>query len=172
MTLTPTHLNYYLICHRKCWLFAHGIQMEQTSDKVYEGKLTGETSYGRRAKKYTELDLGNAKIDFYDAGNKVVHEVKQSNKMEHAHEWQVKYYLYLLEKAGIEGATGLLEYPKLRETKEVLLEPEDRGFLQKTLGEIQELIKQGQAPPTIDKPFCKKCSYHDFCYAGEMIEED
>ena len=30
---------------------------------VYEGKLIGESSYPRRAAKYTELDLGVAKIE-------------------------------------------------------------------------------------------------------------
>jgi CRISPR-associated exonuclease Cas4 len=45
MQITGTHFNYYLICHRKLRLFANGIQMEHTSDAVYEGKLIHETSY-------------------------------------------------------------------------------------------------------------------------------
>lgn len=97
-TVIPTLLNYYMLCRRKAWFFANGIQMEHTSDIVAEGKVISESTYGRRATRYTELDLGIAKIDFYDAKNKVVHEVKKSNRVEHAHEWQVKYYLYLLEK--------------------------------------------------------------------------
>lgn len=36
---TGTHFNYYMVCHRKLWLFANGINMEHTSDLVYEGKL-------------------------------------------------------------------------------------------------------------------------------------
>jgi len=37
--------------------------------------------------------------------------IKRSNKIERAHEWQVKYYIYVLEQTGIEGVSGILEYP-------------------------------------------------------------
>ncbi len=45
MTPTGTHFNYYQLCHRKLWLFANGINMEHTSDIVYDGKLIHESSY-------------------------------------------------------------------------------------------------------------------------------
>lgn len=142
--------------------------MEQTSDTVYEGKLISETTYPQRAAKYTELDLGIAKIDFYDAENHVVHEVKKSNKMEHAHEWQVKYYLYLLDKAGIKGATALLEYPRLRKTKQVKLSAKDRAYLEETLPKIEQLIDSETCPERLEKKsLCRKCSYFDFCWSGE-----
>ncbi len=76
-TITPTHVNYYHICRRKLWLFANGINMEHSSELVAEGKFIGETSYPQRAEKYTELEIEGAKIDFYDAKNKVVHEVEK-----------------------------------------------------------------------------------------------
>ena len=163
----PTLLNYYLLCRRKAWFFGNGIQMEHTSDVVAEGKVISETTYGRRAAKYRELDLGIAKIDFYDAKNRVVHEVKKSNKMEHAHEWQVKYYLYLLEQAGVEGATGLLEYPKLKKTAEVQLTDEDRSHLERMLKEIRELVTDSRCPPLQKKTICRRCSYFDLCWSGE-----
>ena len=59
MHLTATHINYYHICQRKLWLFANGINMEHTSDTVYDGKLLHETSYPQRAVKYTEIDLSD-----------------------------------------------------------------------------------------------------------------
>lgn len=168
MKITATLINLYHVCKRETWLHANGIRMEQTSDVVYEGKLIGESSYPRRAAKYTELDLGVAKIDFYDPGEKVVHEVKKSNKMEGAHQWQVKYYLYLMEEAGIDGATGLLEYPKLRETQEVFLTETDRAYLQEVLPKIEKLIHQEECPPRLDKKsICRSCSYFDFCWSGE-----
>ena len=34
MTITGTHFNYYQLCHRKLWLFANGINMEQESELV------------------------------------------------------------------------------------------------------------------------------------------
>ena len=84
MQTTGTHFNYYLICHRKLWLFANGINMESNSDLVYEGKLLHETSYPRRSEKFQEVEIDGIKIDYYDPKNKVVHEIKKSDKHEEA----------------------------------------------------------------------------------------
>lgn len=143
--------------------------MEHTSDTVYEGKLISETTYLQRAQKYTELELDGVKIDFYNAKNKVVHEVKKSSKMETAHEWQVKYYLLVLERNGIEGATAILEYPKLRERKEVLLSNPDKEWLEDAEKEIEKLSASEDCPPVINKPYCKQCSYFEFCYVAEDV---
>ncbi len=167
MLTTGTHFNYYLICHRKLWLFANGINMEATSDLVYEGKLLHETSYPRRAEKYQEIELDDIKIDYYDPRNKVVHEIKKSDKHEEAHEWQVKYYLYVLEQNGVEGAIGLLEYPKLHKTDEVLLSTPDREAIQEMVANIEKIIHQEHCPERIQKSRCKNCSYFDFCWSGE-----
>lgn len=89
MPTTGTYIAYLHTCHRKLWLFAHGIQMEHTSELVGEGKLIAETTYLDRSRKYTELAIDGIKIDFYDARNKVIHEVKKSDKVEYAHIAQV-----------------------------------------------------------------------------------
>ena len=167
MRITGTHFNYYLICHRKLWLFSGGISMESTSDLVYEGKLLHEISYPRRSEKYQEIELDGIKVDYYDPKNKVVHEIKKSDKHEEAHEWQVKYYLYVLEQNGVIGATGLLEYPKLHRTEEVLLTIPDREAITEMLGEIEQLISGEQCPERIPIKRCKNCSYFDFCWSGE-----
>ena len=164
MQLTATHINYFFICHRKLWLFSNGIRMEHTSDVVAEGKLIGETTYPQRPEKYTEIEIGGSKIDFYDAKAKVVHEIKKSDSMEAAHQWQVKYYIWLLEQNGVEGATGTLEYPKLREKVEVLLTDDDRVTLQHTIKEIESLTQSEECPARINAKICKRCAYFDFCY--------
>lgn len=167
MYITGTHFNYYMICHRKLWLFATGINMESTSDLVFEGKLLHETSYPRRSEKYQEIEIDGIKIDYYDPKNKVVHEIKKSDKHEEAHEWQVKYYLYVLEQNGIEGATGLLEYPRLHKTDEVLLTIPDREIIVDMLEQIKIIIQSENCPERIQKSKCKNCSYFDFCWSGE-----
>lgn len=167
MNITGTHFNYYLICHRKLWLFANGINMESTSDLVYEGKLLHETSYPRRSEKYQEIELDGIKIDYYDTKNKVVHELKKSDRHEEAHEWQLKYYLYVLEQNGITEVTGLLEYPRLHKTKEVLLSIPDREAIAEIRVKIEQTIQQERCPARILKSRCKNCSYFDFCYSSE-----
>ena len=127
MQVTGTHFNYYQLCHRKLWLFANCINMERNSDLVYEGKLIHEESYPQRSARYEEVGVDGVKVDYYDAKNKVIHEIKKSDKVGKAHEWQLKYYLYVFERNGIGCVTGILEYPKLRKTEEVVLSDIDRG---------------------------------------------
>jgi len=168
MQTTGTHFNYYHVCKRKLWLFANGINMEHTSDLVYEGKMLHETSYPKRSERYEELEVGGCKIDFYDPRNKVIHEIKKSDKIEEAHEWQVKYYIFVLERNGIEEVSGLLEYPSMRQTNPVFLTNEDRKILFETEEKIIRLVGDDICPPVIRSKICKRCSYYEFCYVEEI----
>ncbi len=169
LNLTASHINYYFVCHRKLWLFANGIQMEHTSETVAEGKLIGETTYTDRSQQYTEVEVDGIKIDFYDAKNKVVHEVKKSDKVEKAHIAQVIYYIFKLGQQGIEGVTGLIEYPKMRQRETVQLEPGDPEMIQSWEADIRQLVTSEVCPPLLRKPICKQCSYFDFCYVEEPV---
>ena len=75
MRISGTLINYYFICHRELWLFANRINMEHNSDLVYEGKLIHEDSYPQRSMKYEEVAIDGIKVDYYDARNKVIHEI-------------------------------------------------------------------------------------------------
>jgi CRISPR-associated exonuclease Cas4 len=167
MNLTATHINYYHICHRKLWLFSNGVTLEHTSDLVAEGKLTGENSYPQRAEKYTEIEIGGSKIDFYDAKNKVIHEIKKSVSMEVAHEWQVKYYIWLLEQNDVNEVTGIIEYPNLRQTKPVSFSDSDRIYLQLCIERIRSIVQNPLCPPLLNSSICKRCAYYEFCYSSE-----
>ena len=168
ISVTGTNIAYLHTCHRKLWLFANGIQMEHSSDLVAEGKLIGESTYPERAEKYTELQIGSIKIDFYDARNRVIHEIKKSNKMELAHVAQIKYYLYVLEQVGINDATGFLKYPKLRKINRIKLEEKDHAIVKQWITKCEQIIGQQFCPPLEKKTICKKCSYFEFCYSGEV----
>lgn len=176
MHITATHISYYIICKRKLWFFASGIAMEQTSDLVYEGKWISETTYPQRSEQYTEIELKvlcqdiclAAKIDFYDARNRLVHEVKKSDKLEEAHIAQVQFYLYVLEQNGVESPKGILEYPKLRQTLPIpALSAETRGKIERWLVEIANILKSSHSPEAIRKSYCKTCSFFDFCFVSE-----
>ena len=106
-------------------------------------------------------------MDYYDAKRKVIHEIKKSDKVDQAHEWQLKYYLYVFERNGIEGVSGILEYPKLRKTSEVFLSDVDRETIKEMEQKIKEVIESEACPPLEKKGICRKCSYYDFCYVGE-----
>lgn len=164
MHITGTHVTYLHLCHRKLWLFAHGINMEQNSALVAEGKFIDETSYSQRAARWQSLEIEAIKIDHYDARLGVVREVKKSNKREDAHLAQLKYYLFVLERNGVPVSHGILEYPKRRETEEVWLSDEDRRTIPLWEAEAKRIIEQEQCPPLVKKGICKKCAYYEFCY--------
>ena len=170
INIIGTHFNYYQVCRRKLWLFANSINFEHTSDSVFEGKLIHENSYPQRSSKYEEIELDGIKVDFYDAKNKVIHEIKKSNKVEEAHQWQVKYYIYVFEKNGINGVSGLLEYPLLRKTDVIILNDSDREILAKMENEILEIIESDICPHLEKKSFCKSCSYYEVCFCKEIEE--
>ncbi len=165
--MTGTHFNYYHVCKRKLWLFATGINMEHTSDLVYEGKLIHENSYLQRSERYQELEIDGIKLDYYDTAKKIIHETKKSDKIEEAHEWQLKYYIFVLEQNGIEGVSGILEYPTLRQKNNVILSESDRVYIKNVIQDIETILNSDSCPPRLESRICKNCSYYEFCFVGE-----
>lgn len=170
MKINATLINLYHVCKRELWLHANSIRFEHTSDLVYEGKLIHEDSYPQRSEKYEEVELDGIKVDFYDSKNKVIHEIKKSDKAEEAHKWQVRYYIYVFERNGIKDVKGMLEYPTLRKKEEVILTNDDRLKIQEIEKDIAQIIESDECPPLFSKKICKSCSYYEFCYSKEIEE--
>lgn len=162
---TGTQITYLHLCHRKLWLFSHGLNMEHTSDLVAEGKLIDEHSYPQRAGKWQEIAIEGIKIDHYDAQNNIVREVKKSNKREGAHVAQLKYYMFVLERNQVAVSHGILEYPKLRLTEEIWLTEADRLAVPQWEMEVRAIVAREKCPDRITDSLCKKCAYYEFCYA-------
>ncbi|WP_434501939.1 CRISPR-associated protein Cas4 [Prevotella sp.] len=170
MQITGTLFNYFQVCKRKLWLFANNVNFEQTSDLVYDGKLIHEDSYPLRSSKYEEIEIDGIKVDYYDTKNKVIHEIKKSNKIEQAHEWQLKYYMYVFEQHGVTDVKGILEYPTLRKTQPVVLSDVDRDRIKEIIVDIDKIISSEDCPPLQKKGICKSCSYYEFCFTKEVEE--
>lgn len=157
-----TEINYCLICPAKLWLFSHGIEMERTSDKVDLGRLLHEETY--RDARHKELMIDNLLcIDFDESGG-IIHEVKMSNAFERAHKYQLLYYLYYLKQKGINGLTGVLNYPKSRRIEEVILTPAAEEEIQEILAEVRTIKQSEECPHRDYSAKCKKCSYEDYCW--------
>jgi CRISPR-associated exonuclease Cas4 len=159
---TGTLVNYYFVCKRKLWLFAHQINFETESDVVALGKLLSETSYDRQKKEIKIDEM--ISIDWIDLRNKVIHEVKKSDKLEEAHLWQVKYYLYFLESKGVHGFRAEINYPRFHRRELIGLTDVDRGKLKEVTEEIGEILSSDRCPERVRIPACKSCSYFEFCW--------
>lgn len=155
--------------------------MEQESDTVALGRLLDEHSYDR-SEKHLELEAeapdGTAlvgKIDRANLREGVLHETKKSRSCEDAHLWQVRFYLWLLFRNNVTRSDGThgpslrfrgqLDYPLLRRTETVTLEPEHETELAQTVTAIRELATQDIPPARLTKrSFCAKCAYEELCY--------
>ena len=154
-------IYYYFVCKRKLWYFCKNINMENNSENVGIGKLIDEMSYSREHK-HISIDQ-NINVDFLRDW-KIIHDIKKSRAAEEASIWQIKYYIYYLEKKGIEVEKGVLDYPKLKKRIDVFLNDEDRMKLEKIMDKIRE-IKGLKVPLEVEKKrICKKCAYFELCY--------
>lgn len=159
--ITGLMVYYYFVCKRKLWYFCNNINMEQNSELVALGKILDETSY-KREKKGLLID-NTINIDFIKNGA-MIHEIKKTKSIEEAGIWQTKYYIYYLNKKGIENVKAEIDYPLLKETKAILLEEEDKKILDKVVEEIKKIMLEENVPAITKKNICKKCSYYDLCY--------
>jgi CRISPR-associated exonuclease Cas4 len=94
----------------------------------------------------------------------IVHEVKLTDRMEEAHEFQLLYYLYYLKQKGVENLTGQIDYPKLRQTQTVELTVEKEAKLEQALTEIEKLVSKDTPPEVEPMKICKSCSYAELCW--------
>lgn len=161
MNITGVMVYYYFICERKLWYFTNEINMEQNSELVAIGKVLEESSYIREHKNI--LIDNTINIDFIK-NQAVLHEVKKTKAIEEAGIWQVKYYMYYLENKGVKNITAKIDFPLLRETKEIILEKEDKEVLENIIKNIEDMTKKAKPPKPIDQKRCKKCAYYDLCY--------
>ncbi|MCM8829996.1 MAG: CRISPR-associated protein Cas4 [Candidatus Omnitrophica bacterium] len=162
--ITGTQVAYYIVCKRKLWLFSHGLGMEKFSDFVEIGRVLSEDSFKRE--KYKEVMLGDSiKVDFLKVGDEIiVNEVKKSRKLEEAHIWQTKYYIYKIQQTGVKCAKGIIHYPKLMRKIDVVFDDEDRRNMKDAEEKIGQIISMNKPPEVINKPYCKNCAYFEFCY--------
>jgi CRISPR-associated exonuclease Cas4 len=165
--VTGTLISYYFYCKRRMWLHANEIRFEDNSEDVAMGKLIEDTTYLQRNSNFEQIEFEGIKIDFYDPKNRIIHETKKSPKFEQTHIWQLKYYIYVLKRNGIDNVTGLLEYPVERKTHKISLNNDDIEEIERISQDIIRIIQNESCPPLIKSERCKNCSYYDFCYVGE-----
>lgn len=158
--ITGIMVYYYIVCKRKLWYFYHNINMEQNNENVAIGKFIDETTYSRDEKHINIDNIIN--IDFIK--NKgILNEVKKSKKIEEAGILQVKYYLYYLEKRGV-NVKAQIDYPLLKKNIEVELTDNDRISIENMLTDIEKIVSNNVPPSIEGKKICKSCAFFDLCY--------
>lgn len=161
MRITGVMIEYYFICKKKLWYFANQIQMEDEHENVVIGKVIDENAYPKESK-HLLID-GTINIDFIRQ-HMQIHEVKKSKSIEEASIWQVKYYLYYLRELGMDGITGVIDYPLLRRNVNVEIEKNDKDRIEQIKNDIINIISMPNPPITDKKRICGKCAYYEMCF--------
>lgn len=139
--------------------------MEESNDRVQQGKVIHQYSYGNKEKKKEKLIDGMIKIDILESHT--VREVKLSSKMENADRMQLLYYLYYLKQKGIHK-NGSINYVNEKRVDEIKLTKEDEIYIEEVLIDINTILNYNIPPKIIKLPYCKKCAYYEYCYIKEV----
>ena len=159
--VTGVMVYYYFVCKRKLWFFCHQINMESENEDVILGKILDDNSYQKDDKHINIDDVIN--IDFIRE-EKELHEVKKSRVLEEAGVWQLKYYLYYLQKRGVVDLKGKIDYPLLKKTMKIELYDKYIKEIERIIEEIS-VIKRADLPPALlESKVCRKCAYFDLCF--------
>lgn len=158
-----TLINYYFHCKRQCYLHGNKINLEDNSEIVKIGKAIHEQKLLNRNN--TEVGIENIKID--KITKDYLTEIKKSDADEDAAKWQLYYYLYVLNKKGIERKGKLEFVEKNKKNSKILtLELTDDIIeeLERYIDEIDELLMSENIPEVISSKSCKKCAYYEYCF--------
>lgn len=135
--------------------------MEHLNDNVIIGREVHAESY-QGDKKELKIDE-TIVIDRIDSDG-IIHETKKSKYQENAHVWQMKFYLWYLLQKGVESRKGVISYPLIKKTQEVLLTEEDIEAIESIIRDI-ESIQMKETPPVVERmKICKNCSYEELCW--------
>ena len=159
--ITGMMIYYYYVCHKKLWYFLNDINMESGNEDVQIGKVIDEEMHSNVEK---HININNViSIDYIKSKN-ILYEVKKSKAIEEASIKQVQFYLYYIKKHNIKIEKAVLDYPLLKQSKEIILDKESEEEIDQTIEEIEKIMNMKVPPETIKKKICKKCSYYDICF--------
>lgn len=153
------HIKYLYHCPRQLWLYLRGVRPEHLSATVQLGESVHETSYTR----HSPVDLGAAKLDFFD-GHRWVHEVKSSPRPRPADRAQVRHYCHRLNELGIIVEGGILHYPASRRTEKHPYTSEEDQQAARDINNVLSVAAASTSPNRLPRARCRGCSFTDYCW--------
>ncbi len=155
----------FTFCHREGWYSARRIHGEETNDWMARGRLV-EKMYKRKG--YRQVWLYNSVIDLVDdvKNNIRIVEVKASKKSLERARHQAQYLLYLLHRAGIDGAIAEVVAPSSKK-KETIIPSEEMFTNVETNILYFYSIAMGELPYETYSSKCKACAYKVLCWGDK-----
>ncbi|MGB9887986.1 MAG: CRISPR-associated protein Cas4 [Moorellales bacterium] len=160
--LRTNKVNYYVVCPRKLWLYAKGLRMEPTSERLALGRLLHQHAYSWRSRREAVID-GLIRVDVIEGQDKIL-EVKYSQKLAEAARLQLAYYLAYLKHLGAGVLAGELRFPRQKRTEEVALTPELERRVEEVLRQVRQVELSPEAPAADFTSVCRVCAYAELCW--------
>lgn len=154
-------INSYFYCKRKSWMLFNRIGLENNSDDVEIGKALHKI----KEKKDSEISIDDIKID--SITNNHLIEIKKSDSDIDGALWQLKYYLYVLNKKGIykKGKIQIIEKNNVKKDIIVEFNEQIKEEVEEMILEVEKNVKKEEIPEILkDTSKCKKCAYYDYCF--------
>lgn len=155
-------VNYWAVCQRKLWLFAKGVRMEHSLDRVLLGRVLHQEAYLSLPRREVLLD-DLVRVDILEGEGRVL-EVKYSSSLVQAARLQVAYYLLYLRHLGAGDLVGELRFPKGRRREEVRLMPEVEAQVAEALRGVARVEALPTPPIAEYTPICRSCAYAELCW--------
>ena len=156
-------IYYYFVCKRELWFFYNKINFDFQDENILLGRLIDENSYKEYLIKSDLID-NLIKVDRFVKNKNIIVEIKKSNKLKEFYKKQLLYYLYYLKKNYGINLKGKIYYEENRESEFVELTENDEKEIEKAIEDIKRIVKLDKAPKEKKKPYCKNCSYYNFCW--------
>ena len=154
--ITGMHIQYYFTCKRKLWFLQHYITMEHESEDIKIGRLHHKHLENK------EVAIENIRLDDFRKGK--VWELKKSKRNVKASRFQVYYYLWVLQRKGV-NTSAEIHYKDYHQTEQLELTPAIEEELQQAMQEIKKLFMASTPPKPVKRTSkCKKCPYYELCY--------
>jgi len=159
--VTGVMMQYYEVCKRELWFESRDIEIDRNNPTVVRGTHVDETAYDDK-RRNLNID-GRISPDMLDDGRIV--EVKPSSTLVEPARLQLLYYLWYLDRvAGVEKE-GVLAHPEERKRESIELTDEAAERVEDAIRGVHDVVRQDSPPPAEEKPYCKSCAYHDFCWS-------
>jgi CRISPR-associated exonuclease Cas4 len=164
LLVNGTLIWYYYICKRQVWLLSRSISSDQENELLLLGKHISKIFLKRNKISRKEILVDNRiRIDFLK--DKIVAEIKKSSKFILASKMQLAFYLYYFKYYKDVLLNGELIFPEENKSVEVILDENLEKELEKTISEIESIIKTNLPPKPIKIGYCKKCAFKEVCWS-------
>jgi CRISPR-associated exonuclease Cas4 len=164
MKISGVMVQYFIACKRELWLFSHKIDFNDEDENIRLGRLIHKMFFKRQKRRNLNIDnLISIDLTKKDE-NLIVVEVKKSSKLPDPVRYQLLYYLWYLKHVKGVVANGLISYPTERKTEKVILTPQKEMEIENILENIKKIVSQQVPPKAVKIPYCRRCSYYEFCW--------